>query len=286
MNRPDRRRKPHPRRSPAADKVPRKPAPDRSPAIDGEARESWDAVAHWYDRHLDDPDSHHSRVLWPGLQGMLEDLRPGRALELGCGQGFFARRMAATGWQVTAVDIASQMIDAARERGPAAVDWRVDDACSLQTLADAPGFDLVFSIMNLQNMRDAAEAVAAGARRLQAGGAWIGVILHPAFRIPRSSSWGWDAEGGIQYRRLDAYRSVQEIPIEMHPGQRGGPRTLTFHRPLAWYVEAFAAAGLRIDRLAEWSSHRRSTSGHRATAENRAREEFPLFLALRGRRPD
>ena len=40
------------------------------------------------------------------------------------------------------------------------------------------------------------------------------VINHPAFRIPRASSWGYEtAEGGanIQYRRIDKYMSEDKI---------------------------------------------------------------------------
>jgi hypothetical protein len=37
--------------------------------------------------------------------------------------------------------------------------------------------------------------------------------------------------------------------------------------------------------LQEWSSHKESQPGPRARAENRARKEFPLFLALLWRKP-
>jgi hypothetical protein len=38
---------------------------------------------------------------------------------------------------------------------------------------------------------------------------------------------------------------------------------------------------LLIDALEEWPSHKTSTSGPRAAAENTARKEIPMFLALR-----
>ena len=43
-------------------------------------------------------------------------------------------------------------------------------------------------------------------------------------------------------------------------------------------------AGLLIDALEEWPSHKTSTSGPRAAAENQARKEIPMFLALRARK--
>jgi hypothetical protein len=44
------------------------------------------------------------------------------------------------------------------------------------------------------------------------------------------------------------------------------------------------SAGFWIDALEEWPSLRTSQPGPRAAAENRARREIPLFLALRARR--
>ena len=39
-------------------------------------------------------------------------------------------------------------------------------------------------------------------------------------------------------------------------------------------------AGLAITRLEEWISHKKSEEGPRATAEDVARKEIPLFLML------
>jgi hypothetical protein len=36
-----------------------------------------------------------------------------------------------------------------------------------------------------------------------------------------------------------------------------------------------------VDALEEWPSHKTSTSGPRAPAENVARKEIPMFLAVR-----
>jgi hypothetical protein len=49
------------------------------------------------------------------------------------------------------------------------------------------------------------------------------------------------------------------------------------------YISALAEAGLCVDALEEWVSNKKSLPGKRAKAENRARKEIPLFLALRAR---
>jgi hypothetical protein len=70
-------------------------------------------------------------------------------------------------------------------------------------------------------------------------------------------------------------------PIVTHPGKDPKRYTWTFHRPLQSYVKALRGAGLVVDALEEWASHKRSDSGPRAKAENTARREIPMFLALR-----
>jgi len=71
------------------------------------------------------------------------DLRPGRALDLGCGEGADAIWLAERGWQVTAVDISGVALARAQEHATEAgvtVDWQKRDLA-----ADFPegAFDLV-----------------------------------------------------------------------------------------------------------------------------------------------
>ena len=47
----------------------------------------------------------------------------------------------------------------------------------------------------------------------------------------------------------------------------------------------FEEAGLPVDTVEEWSSQRVSNPGPRAEAENLARAEIPMFLAIRARKP-
>jgi SAM-dependent methyltransferase len=65
---------------------------------------------------------------------------PGRALDLGAGEGRNAIWLAGLGWQVTAVDFAAVAVDRARllaERRGVTVDWVVAD---LRDYQPAPGF--------------------------------------------------------------------------------------------------------------------------------------------------
>ena len=118
-------------------------------------------------------------------------------------------------------------------------------------------------------------------RWLKPGGRFVMVTTHPCFRIPRQTHWGWDEQKKIQYRRVDLYGSESAIPILTPPFSQPDSFTVTYHRPLQSYVQALAEAGLGVDGLEEWTSHKTSEPGKRSKAENRARQEIPLFMALR-----
>jgi hypothetical protein len=48
-------------------------------------------------------------------------------------------------------------------------------------------------------------------------------------------------------------------------------------------MSALVESGLYVDAVEEWVSNKNSLPGKRSKAENRARKEIPLFLALRAR---
>lgn len=70
------------------------------------------------------------------------DLPPGRALDVGCGEGGDARWLALHGWQVTGIDISELALQrAASAEGGDRVTWR---QCDLRSTPPAAGaFDLV-----------------------------------------------------------------------------------------------------------------------------------------------
>ncbi|MBK8035515.1 MAG: methyltransferase domain-containing protein [Verrucomicrobiaceae bacterium] len=201
-----------------------------------------------------------------------------RVLDLGCGQGVFCRAMAQKGAEVTGVDASPTLIQKAKTypvRPP--IRYLARDAAHIGDLGE---FDVISAILCVQNMEKLTEVTAAAARALKPGGRMLWVMNHPAFRIPRQSSWGFEDERKLQYRRLDAYSSELSIPIVMHPGKHDSESTVSFHRSLTGLTRAGFASGLVLGGIEEWHSHKESQPGPRARAENRARKEFPLFLGL------
>ncbi len=244
--------------------------------------ESWEAVASWYDSLATDQGTeYHQSVIIPGVMRLLGIQPDEKVLDLACGQGAVARALHAAGARVTGIDLSPQLVNLARQRSPRGITYLVGDARSLPDLPTG-AFDAAICVLALQNIDPVGPVFAEAARLLRPGGRLVSVFLHPAFRIPRQSGWRWNEENKLMVREVNRYLSPLKIPIDVRPFRSPGKQvTWTYHRPLQEYVNGLAGAGLLTDALEEWPSHRESQPGARARAENRARDEFPLFLALR-----
>jgi ubiquinone/menaquinone biosynthesis C-methylase UbiE len=240
---------------------------------------SWGESAAWYDRHLEEnADTYHAEVITPNLLRVLDLKRGMRVLDVGCGQGFFARKFAEAGARVVGVDISPELTRLASNRSPH-IPFYAAPAHKLPFVKTG-SVDVATVVLALQNMKNMLEVFAEMKRVLARGGRLVLVVNHPAFRIPKRSSWGWDAREGVQYRRVDGYLSGSEVAIEMHPGQRGGETTVTYHHSLQDVFKALSKAGFAVTKLEEWISHKTSEKGPRQEAEDRARKEIPLFLMM------
>jgi len=112
---------------------------------DGKQRFGTAAQAAEWDSRYSEPDG----AMWSGqpngrLVAEVADLNPGRALDVGCGEGADAIWLARRGWTVTAIDISEVAVSRARAAGGlagVAVEWVCGD--TLQTPFPAHSFDVV-----------------------------------------------------------------------------------------------------------------------------------------------
>jgi ubiquinone/menaquinone biosynthesis C-methylase UbiE len=181
---------------------------------------------------------------------------------------------------VTGIDAAAPLIESARQRGPTDIRYDVADARDLSFLPEA-GFDTAACVLAIQNIHPIQPVCTGVARILKPFGRFVIVMMHPCFRGAKETSWGWDEQAKVQYRRVDRYLLPRKSPIVTHPGKSADVYTWTFHKPVESYVKSLRNAGLLIDAIEEWPSHKTSTSGPRAAAENVARKEIPMFMAIR-----
>jgi ubiquinone/menaquinone biosynthesis C-methylase UbiE len=284
MPRPPRRPIHHPQGHPPA--PPPRPAKAAPPSHQPPAADrGWDPVAAWYDKLVGEAGSdYHRQVILPAALRLL-DPRPGESvIDVCCGQGVLAGPLLEAGiGRFTGVDASVRLLDAARTRHghDPRVAWILADVCQPGAWADA-SHDAAACLLAVHDVADVAALFSNLSGALRPGGRAVLVWMHPCFRIPRQTHWGWDADQKIQFRRIDSYASPLEIPITTHPGKASGELTLFRHRPLAEVLTALGQAGLAVTACEELYSHRRSQpTGPFSKAEHRAAREFPLFIALK-----
>ncbi len=241
---------------------------------------SWGGVADWYSSYLETTeDSYQKQVILPNLLRVL-GLKPGmKLIDIACGQGFFSREFAAAGADVIASDIAQSLITEAKKLSSKTIRYYVAPADNLNFTKDGL-FDAATIVLAIQNIKNIDGAFKEAKRVLKPGGKLAMVLMHPAFRVPQNSSWGFDEETKQQYRRVDAYLSAQKVELLVHPGRKGSATTISYHRSLQDFSKALFKAGFSITRLEEWISHKQSQKGPRQEAEDTARKEIPMFLML------
>jgi SAM-dependent methyltransferase len=227
-----------------------------------------------------------TRVLYPEVLRLLGSVKGRRVLEVGCGTGAFARRLAARGAEVLGLDASPRTVELARrDAKEAGLDppplFEVGEAHDPAAFPRR-SFDVATLVLSLQSAERPEKVLRNVARALKPGGRLVVALDHPCFRIAGSTRWGWDPSQSIQFRRVDRYRSLHRIEIPAPTDSAGELPAHAFHWPLERLFGALRAAGFQIVDLTEPVSDRSSEEG-RSGAEERARQEIPLFLVLLAR---
>lgn len=241
------------------------------------SEEFWNNSAKWYDRCVGEKGHYyHQTIVLPNVLRLLGLKKGDSLLDLGCGQGVLFRRLSKD-IDYLGIDHSQDLIERAKRFSP---DHFLCCDASKPLPIEKRDFDAACFILSLQNIELCEKAIANAARHLRKGGRLLLVLNHPCFRIPRQSHWGVDEKSKIQYRRMNGYMSSQKIPIQMQPSRsEKSPITYSHHHSLSKYTQWLANQGLVITAIEEWCSNKKS-EGSRAKMEDRARCEFPLFLAL------
>lgn len=227
-------------------------------------------------------DTYQRKVILPNLLRIVSPSPSMRLIDIACGQGFFSRAFHTAGAEVTGADISEELIREAKKLSPTSIDYHTAPADKLSFAKDA-SFDTAVIVLAIQNIENMAGTFSETARVLTKDGRLILVMMHPAFRIPGATHWGYDEETKTQYRRVDRYLSALQTELLVHPGKAHSPVTISYHRSLQDFSKALFKAGFSITRFEEWTSHKESQEGPRKQAEDRARKEFPLFLMIEAR---
>jgi SAM-dependent methyltransferase len=261
---------------------------------------SWQKVAPWYNKITAQGQGHyyHQHVVIPGVFRLLDlsqtpnspnsKIQDSRfsILDMACGNGVLAKSLPKD-VEYLGIDLSESLVNTAKKEDK---NYKhkyliADIANPLNPPNSLIGSDFSHAaiILALQNILNPLNALKNASDHLLTGGTLVIVLNHPAFRIPRQSSWGIDEERKIQYRRIDKYMSPMEIPINMNPSDRNSEKTISYHFPISYYSKILSEAGFVIELMEEWTSDKESV-GRAGKMENRSRAEIPLFLAIKAKK--
>lgn len=167
------------------------------------------------------------------------------ALDVGCGDGYGARSLAARGLQVTAVDTDARSIARAHEQDSPRVTYVVGDV--LTAMAPSSDFDVVAAVAVLHHMD-----MEAGLERLRALVAPGGILLVVglaasqtpgdrardlagaiASRVRRPGNGVWESDAPTVWPPPHTYREVAGVAARLLPGSEFRRRAM-FRYTLTW----------------------------------------------------
>jgi len=255
-----------------------------------ENRRIWNANARWWDDRIGEGNDFQTVLIEPATERLLSVTSSDTILDVACGAGRFARRMALLGAKVIAIDTSPEFIARARGRTPAdtSIDYRLLDAASTDDLLSLDGnhFTKAVCTMALMDMPEIAPLFGALGKLLQRNGAFVFSVTHPCFHsadVQRFAEMYEDGPGRHVIRtgvKVSSYLSPSARKTE---GIIGQPEPhFFFHRPLSRLLQQGFDAGFVVDGFEEPSFAPMETP--KAGVKWNDMPDIPPILVVRMRR--
>lgn len=224
-----------------------------------QTRKIWDANASWWDEKVGEGNQFQRELIGPATDKLLDVKERETILDIACGNGNYARRLADQGAQVMACDFSEIFIQRAQEKSKGyenRIKFRVIDATDKEQLLalGRDRYDAAVCTMAIMDMVMINPLFQMLPRLLVPGGRFVFSITHPCFNsghIVRVAEEE-DLNGELNTRygvKVFDYRD--ERPL-MGIGIIGQPEPqFYFHRTLSTIVNTCFSAGFIIDGLEE-----------------------------------
>jgi len=239
------------------------PPPDPDPAgraLAADVQAIWERKAAFWDERMTEGDTFHRTLVHPATDRLLA-VQPGETvLDIACGNGQVARRLAAQGARVTAFDFSSAFVELARARSAdlqPPIEYLVLDATDREALLGLGRgrFDAAVCGMALMDMAEIDPLLAALVELLKPGGRFVFSVLHPCFNAPGAvlvMEEGEDAAGRLVTTYSVRMKRYLTAPPSKGAGMPNEPEPhWYFPRPLSALLGAAFRAGLVLDGLEE-----------------------------------
>jgi 2-polyprenyl-3-methyl-5-hydroxy-6-metoxy-1,4-benzoquinol methylase len=229
------------------------------PEFADENVEIWNANAAWWDDRIGDGNEFQTLLIEPASERLL-DISPGdHIVDIACGAGRFARRMAELGGRVIAIDQSAEFVERARSRTPkeSNIEYHIVDATDTEAMLKlgTRRFDKAVCTMALMDMPQIQPVLVALKQMLKPGGAFVFSVTHPCFHTPAVQRFTemYEEDSGRHIVRSGVKVGSYLTPFARKTeGIIGQPKPqLYFHRPLHVLFQSCFDAGFVIDRLEE-----------------------------------
>ena len=224
--------------------------------LNDDVRSIWDSNADYWDGRMGEGNDFHKMLIEPAQLALLK-IQPGqRILDLACGNGQFARKMASLGALVTATDFSEQMIRIARSKSDENIVYRVVDVTRDSDLAglSADRYDSAVCTMAIMDIETIVPLASHLPKLLEKGGAFVFSIMHPCFnsldivQIHERDEDGGDIHDRYGVKLFDYLKERPGLGIAM----AGQPeKQYYFHRPISGVLRTFFDRGFVLDALEE-----------------------------------
>ncbi|PZM81640.1 MAG: SAM-dependent methyltransferase [Candidatus Melainabacteria bacterium] len=227
----------------------------------------------------------------PGFLNMLPDVNGLKGLDVGCGEGFNTRMVAARGAQMTGIDICQKFLDYAKETEKTETYGITFQHASAQALPFAQeSFDFVMSTMAMMDMPDIPVAAGEVFRVLKPGGFFQFSICHPCFQ---TSLFEWTRDENGEPTGLicgDYFHEEMEkilewtfsnAPEEMK-NEFGNFVIPTYYKTLSGWLNMLLDIGFVLERFLEPCPDAQTLEKYPAL---KGAAKVALFLHIRCRKP-
>ena len=257
-----------------------------------ETRQAWNENAAFWDKRMGEGNHFVEVLIWPATRRLL-DLQPGeRILDIACGNGLYARRLAAMGAEVVALDFSQELIAYAQTRtvDQQAVTYHVLDATDEAALLQlgAGQFDAALCQMALFDMAEIGPLFHALSKLLRPGGRFVFSVLHPCFNSAQMTQVAEreDLAGELVIRYSVKVSGYMTPMVSRAAALTRQPKPhLLFHRPLQVLLGTAFDAGFVLDGLEERSFPPDSPGGSDLLSWGGNFSEIPPVLVARLRPP-
>jgi len=221
----------------------------------GSVRREWNEAADAFaGMQAAGEDYYRYEFFGPAMLDLCGDVEGLDVLDLGCGPGYFSRRLAERGAHVVGVDISKALVGHARAReeaNPLGIEYVVLDAAEVAERFPARTFDMVTACVSLQDMPDPPRVLEAACALLRPGGRFVPMITHPCTDTPIRE---WEKDEAGEKRALKVSRYFERVALTYRwPARPISPAFLTtgLHAPLSVWLDWCFDAGFRLQRLTE-----------------------------------